>query len=209
MELWDKIEAVVDRFAGTEEERSELRVLASAIPRVEEVPTDMRSKAQELAAQALYKIGDLTQVLEWAIPPANARVALWAGFALFDLARYHDAVTHLRNASAAPLQDWARAKVAELMLCCEIRTGVGSVTIDRFQRLHETHQSLGEHAPIPEELHTALREARAAGLLDPDLVEAAEKMFAQAFADAGLAGAGADRRVPEEGSRKKGPRDPA
>jgi hypothetical protein len=82
------------------------------------------------------------------------------GHALFDLGRYPEAAPWLQHALIelnTRLQSWARTKLSELLLCCRIRTN-SLVTLDEVEALHAQYLALGLDAPVPAELHAAIRE---------------------------------------------------
>jgi hypothetical protein len=181
--LWTEIEAALSRFDGTEARQAELRELTSRMPRsIEEVPAAFRARAHELGAEALYQAGYPERAVAWATPPTDGCSALWLGHARFDLGEYQAALPCFRMALAeAPLQNWARAKVKELVLCCEIVIDPQRVLRESIGHLHDEYELLGVDAPMALELERTINSGARDDRLDADLAEHVRRVFAREF----------------------------
>jgi len=179
MDLWTQIEALLLTFEDSEAHQSDLRRLTSRLPAVlDAVSVAERERVQALGAEALYQAGELERVIAWIGQPLGAASALWLGHALFDLQRYAEALPHLQRAKGnLPLQDWARVKIHELIICIGVRSEPSRVTIDEIGSLHAQYESLGVDAPVPLELRRTLAQAEVRGSLPTEVLRYAHELF--------------------------------
>jgi len=183
MTIWKEMLAMLYRYEDNEEHREELRRLVAMMPPdVASVAEAEREEAQEAGSEALYQLGELDRMLDWATPPLTPAVKRWIGFALFDLERYDEALPYFTRAlKELDFQAWARTKVNELVLCCRIHVEPGTLNLDHFAALHAEYESLAEDAPVPVELHRALAYAEESGALPGTLITQARELFMDTF----------------------------
>jgi hypothetical protein len=119
--------------------------------------------------------------------PAHVGSLMHLGFQQFDDSRYSDALATFRKIDLASLgsasSSWQRLKVAELIICCELRLDWQTVAPQEVDRLREDYESFGEHgvAPAPVEITRsaiAVSTAGKAGACQP-ICEAVVRLITQ------------------------------
>lgn len=159
--IWNDIDAALAVYEDSEADRVRLALLVEAMTNAyAQVDSNERERCHELGAEALYQLGRLDEVIAWSTPPSSPRVGLWLGHALFDLQRYREAEPLIRAALELSLQQWARAKLQELLLCCAIYEQPDAVARE-VDDLRVARRGLSEvYAPIMIELLRAFDWAR-------------------------------------------------
>ena len=183
MDVWDQIDLLLHRYEHNERHRAMLKRLVSRLPPdIASVTESKRARAQAIGAEALYHLGEVERLLAWAVPPLTPAAALWVAYTLFDLSRFSEALPYQRWVlKESDLQDWARCKLNECVLCCRIHVEPATVTLDDISVLHTEYQSLGIDAPVPVELHRALAYAEESGALPGTLIAEARELFMDTF----------------------------